>query len=46
MTKGDKFTDGDGAECLYMLDGTSAPKTTVTLPDVNTNESTTVALGG
>ena len=34
VTKGDKFTDGDGAECLYILDGTSAPKTDVTLPDL------------
>ena len=46
VTKGDKFTDGDGAECLYMLDGTSAPKTTVTLPDLSTGEDVTVELGG
>ena len=46
VTKGDNFTDGDGADCLYILDGTSAPKTEVTLPDVNTNEPTTVELGG
>ena len=46
VTQGDKFTDGDGHKCLYMLDGSSAPKTTVTLPDVNTNEPTTVELGG
>ena len=46
VTKGDNFTDGDGADCLHILDGTSAPKTEVTLPDVNTNEPTTVELGG
>lgn len=46
VTKGDKFTDGDGAECLYMLDGTSAPKTEVTLPDMVTNEPVTKELGG
>ncbi len=46
VTKGDKFTDGDGAACLYMLDGSSAPRTEVTLPDVSTGEDVTVELGG
>ncbi len=46
VTQGDNFTDGDGAACLYMLDGTSSPKTTVTLPDLNTGENVTVELGG
>ena len=46
VTQGDKFTDGDGAQCLYMLDGSSAPKTTVTLPDLSTGEDVTVELGG
>ena len=46
VTQGDKFTDGDGHACLYMLDGTSAPKTTVTLPDLATGEDFTAELGG
>ncbi len=46
VVQGDKFTDGDGAACLYMLDGSSAPKTTVTLPDLNTDEEVDVELGG
>ena len=46
MLVGDKFTDGDGHECLYMLDGASSPRTEVTLPDLATGESVTVELGG
>ena len=46
VTQGDNFTDGDGAKCLYMLDGTSAPKTAVTLPDLATGADVTVELGG
>ena len=46
VTVGDNFTDGDGDSCLYMLDGTSAPRTTVTLPDLATNEEVTLELGG
>ena len=46
VTEGDKFTDGDGHKCLYMLDGSSAPVTTVTLPDLSTGEDVTVELGG
>ena len=46
VVQGDTFTDGDGAACLYMLDGSSAPKTTLTLPDLNTDEEVTVQLGG
>ncbi len=46
VTVGDKFTDGDGHECLYMLDGSSSPKTTVTLPDLSTGADVTVEMGG
>ena len=46
VTRGDNFTDGEGAACLYMLDGSSAPRTTVTLPDLATGEAVTVELGG
>lgn len=43
---GDNFTDGDGASYLYMLDGTAAPITEQTLPDLQTGESTNVQVGG
>ena len=46
LTQGDKFTDGDGHPCLYMLDGSSSPKTTVTLPDLVTGTGVTVEMGG
>ena len=46
VVQGDNFTNGDGAACLNMLDGTAAPKVTVTLPDIGTNEDVTVELGG
>ena len=46
VVTGDDFTNGDGAECLYMLDGTAAPVTDVTLTDFVTGESSTVTLGG
>jgi len=46
VTKGDNFTDGDGHSCLYMLDGSSAPKTSVTLPDLTTGADVTVEMGG
>ena len=46
VTTGDNFTDADGAACLYMLDGSSSPVTTVTLPDFSTGEEVTVEMGG
>ena len=46
VTEGDKFTDGDGHDCLYMLDGSSSPKTTVTLPDLSTGEPVEAQMGG
>ena len=46
VTDGDKFTDGDGHDCLYMLDGSSSPKTTVSLPDLATGELVSAELGG
>ena len=46
VTVGDKFTDGDGHECLFMLDGSSSPRTTVTLPDLATGADVTVEMGG
>ena len=33
VTKGDNFTDGDGAPFMHMLDGTAAPVQTVKLTD-------------
>ena len=43
---GDNFTDGDGHSCLYMLDGSSSPVATVTMPDLATGEPSTAQMGG
>lgn len=46
VTQGDNFTDGDGAPFLYMLDGTAAPKQTVSLYDYGTDQYVDVEVGG
>lgn len=46
VVTGDNFTDADGASYLYMLDGTAAPITEQTLPDLQTGENVSVQVGG
>ena len=46
VTKGDKFTDGNGAACMNMLDATAAPVGTAEVTDFSTGETITVAVGG
>ena len=46
VTKGDMFTDGDGADFLYMLDTTGAPSRTVELKDWALGTKASAAVGG
>ncbi len=46
VTRGDNFTDGDGAPFMYILDGTAAPVQTVNLYDYATEQMVDVEVGG
>ena len=46
VTRGDNFTDGDGAPFMYILDGTAAPVQTVNLYDFATGRRAEAEVGG
>ena len=46
VTQGDMFTDGDGADFMYMKDAAGAPSRNVDLLDYGTNKTVNVAIEG
>ena len=46
VTQGDKFTDGDGADFMYMKDASGAPSRNVDLLDYGTNKTVNVNVAG